>query len=78
MFEKTFIQKIINYKQMSNNNIPLSNYVMSNMQFLIRGRDAVLIREYLTLKIEEFENPKIIWNNLNNFENKIIIPLYQT
>ena len=77
MFEKNFIQKIINYKQMSNNNIPLSNYVMSNMQFLIRGRDAVLIREYLTLKIEEFENPKIIWNNLNNFENKIIIPLYQ-
>jgi len=77
MFEKTFIQKIINYKQMSNSKISLANYILGNMQFLIRGRDAVLIREYLTLKIEEFENPKIIWNNLNNFENKIIIPLYQ-
>ena len=77
MFDKDFLQKIIFYKQNFNNKIPLNNYIMNNMQFLIRGKDAILKKEYLSLKIEEFENPKIIWNNLNNFENKIIIPLYQ-
>ena len=77
IFDQDFLNKVISYKQNINNKVPLTNYMMNNLQFFIRGRDAVIKREYLQLKIEEIENPTNIWNNLVNFENKILIPLYQ-
>ena len=73
IFDQEFINKILYYKH---NKIPFVN-IMNNLQYFIRGRDALLKREYLQLKIEEIENPVNIWNNLTNFENKILIPLYQ-
>ena len=77
IFDQDFINKVIFYKQNLNIKMTLTNYMMNNLQFFIRGRDALLKREYLQLKIEEIENPANIWNNLVNFENKILIPLYQ-
>jgi hypothetical protein len=54
------------------------NYIFSNYaNFFYRGRDSNMHREYFTLKCLEQEKPDIISKEMNDFENKILIPLYQ-
>jgi hypothetical protein len=61
-----------------NNKIPIQNYLFSNYaHFFYRGRDSNIHREYFALKCLEAENPSLINRNLENFEDKILIPIYQ-
>ncbi|MCQ2816359.1 MAG: hypothetical protein MJ252_03745 [archaeon] len=46
-------------------------------RFYFQCKDSAIHREYLEHKIKEFENPMLIQQNISNFENKILIPLYQ-
>lgn len=45
--------------------------------FLYRGRDSSLHREYVLLKQQEQDQSTLIQSNLTNFEDKILIPIYQ-
>ena len=78
MFDNNFYSFIHNYK---NNNLPMN--MNNNFLFQIfanyrphQSKDDIS-KEYLFLKILEVENPKLIWNNMQNFEKRILIPLYQ-
>ena len=54
------------------------DYFMSNYaHFFFRGRDSSIHREYFALKCLEQQKPFLISNHLNDFENKILVPLYQ-
>ena len=41
------------------------------------AKDNDIMTEYINLKTKEIEHPDIIWNNMQDFEKKILIPLYQ-
>jgi len=62
-------------------NHDLSNYhdyFMSNYaHFFFRGRDSSIHREYFALKCLEQQKPFLITTHLKDFEDKILIPLYQ-
>ena len=59
-------------------NMPLYNFIMmryySNYSHM---KDNDIMSEYFNIKTKEIEYPKIIWNNMQDFEKKILIPLYQ-
>ena len=76
MFEKNLFSLIQMYKRSTsvNNNTNLLNYIFSN--YLI-PREDVIYQEYLILKIIEIEKPVNIWTNMQNFEKRILLPLYQ-
>lgn len=60
------------------NKLFLQNHIFVNYaHFFFRGRDSNIHREYFSLKCLEYENPHIISKNLENFESKILIPIYQ-
>jgi hypothetical protein len=63
------------------NNQNLSNYqdyFMSNYaHFFFRGRDSSIHREYFALKCLEQQKPELINNHLIEFENRLLVPLYQ-
>jgi len=69
--------KVANINGM-NKNIQYQNYLMSNWaNFIFRGRDSNIHREYITLKYLEQENPLMISKNIEGFEDRILIPVYQ-
>jgi len=69
--------KAVNIKNL-NKNTQFQNYIMNNWaNFIFRGRDSNIHREYLTLKYLEQENPFLISKNIEGFENRILIPIYQ-
>ena len=77
MFDNNLYFFIQNYK---NNNLSMN---MNNILFQIfanyrphQSKDDIS-RDYLFWKIQEVENPKLVWNNMQNFEKRILIPLYQ-
>lgn len=60
------------------NKVPIQNYIFSNYaHFFYRGRDANIHREYFALKCLEQENSSLVTKNVEHFENKILIPIYQ-
>ena len=64
----------INDKNLTN----YQNYIFSNYaNFFYRGRDSNIHREYFTLKCLEQEKPQLILKLLDDFESKILIPIYQ-
>lgn len=79
MLNPAFITMLKSYqRQFSNNKIPLQSILTNDYHnFFYRGRDANIHREYATLKSQENEGSIVIKNNLMNFENKILIPIYQ-
>ena len=79
MLNPAFITMLKSYqRQFSNNKIPLQSILTNDYHnFFYRGRDANIHREYATLKNQETEGSIVIKNNLMNFENKILIPIYQ-
>jgi len=61
-----------------NKNSLFQNNLMSNWSnFIFRGRDSNIHRDYLTLKFLENENQHLISRNIEGFENRILIPIYQ-
>jgi len=74
---------IIQLKDLSNikEYIPSNkNYLAQNQNYapvIFRGRDSTIHREYYTLKLMEKSHPKVILSNIENFEAKILMPLYQ-
>ena len=79
MLNPAFISMITNYqRQFMNNKLPLQSVLSTNYtNFFYRCRDANIHREYATLKYQETERNQIVKSNLNTFESKILIPLYQ-
>jgi hypothetical protein len=66
------------YNNNANSKLPIQNYVFSNYaHFFYRGRDSNIHREYFALKCLEQENNNIVTKNIDSFENKILIPIYQ-
>ena len=58
--------------------IPLSKYILSRyINNYSHNKENDIIREYIDLKVKEIEHPEDIWNNMQNFEKMILIPLYQ-
>ena len=57
--------------------IPLYNYILSKYNNMSQTKESDIIKEYIFLKTKEIENPDNIWNNMQHFEKKILIPLYQ-
>lgn len=67
-----------NHPRIMNTKVPLHNYVFSNYaHFFYRGRDSNIHREYFALKCLEQENSNIITKNIEAFENRILVPIYQ-
>ena len=59
-------------------NIPLFNYIIGKFyNNFPQMKENDIIRDYIDLKVKEIEHPEYIWNNMQNFEKKILIPLYQ-
>jgi hypothetical protein len=60
------------------NKVPIQNYIFSNYaHFFYRGRDSNIHREYFALKCLEQENSSLVTKNVEQFENKILVPIYQ-
>jgi len=79
MFSNELNEQIKEYK---NNptmaNIPLYNYIIGKYyNNFPQMKENDIIRDYIDLKVKEIEHPEYIWNNMQNFEKKILIPLYQ-
>ena len=79
IFSNELIQHINEYKSNpSLSNIPLNDYLIAKYyNNAANPKDNDIIKEYIYLKIKEIEEPQYIWNNMQNFEKKILIPLYQ-
>jgi len=61
-----------------NNKVHPQNFIFTNYShFFYRGRDSNIHREYFALKCLEQENSSLISNNLEAFEKKILVPIYQ-
>ena len=58
------------------NKIALMQYVLQRYNIYPKKVDT--FRDYLILKLAEVENPEFIWNNMQNFEKLILIPLYKS
>ena len=79
MFSNELNEQIKEYK---NNptmaNIPLYNYIIGKYyNNFPQMKENDIIKDYIDLKVKEIEHPEYIWNNMQNFEKKILIPLYQ-
>ena len=59
------------------NKIALMQYVLQSYNIYSNKMDIIL-HDYLILKLAEVENPEFIWNNMQNFEKLILIPLYKS
>ena len=58
--------------------IPLYNYLVGKYyNDYTHMKDNDIIKDYIDLKVKEIEYPEYIWNNMQNFEKLILIPLYQ-
>ena len=70
---------ISNLQRLDSINIPLNLFIQNNYPLLIinNNKDFLLHKEYYELKIIQFFSPQTIQNNIQNFENKILIPFYQ-
>ena len=79
MFSKEFLQNVDSIKKIPNYNAPFSLefYIFSKMNMLPSSKDNEIFINYTHYKCLEIENPEKIWNNMQNFEKKILIPLYQ-
>ena len=79
MFSNELMDQIKEYN--SNpafSSMPLYNYIlMRHYNNFPQSKDNDIINEYINLKTKEIEHPDIIWNNMQDFEKKILIPLYQ-
>ena len=51
-------------------------YVFSKVM-IPQNKENEIYRDYLIYKCLEIESPQTIWNNMQNFEKRILIPLYQ-
>jgi hypothetical protein len=66
------------FNQRQYNKVPIQNYIFSNYaHFFYRGRDSNIHREYFALKCLEGENSSLVTKNIESFESKILIPIYQ-
>ena len=81
MFDNNLYALIQNYKKNSsinkNNNMNnnLFNYIFST-NIIPPTKENEVYRQYLFLKILEVDYPQLILINMQNFEKKILIPLY--
>ena len=78
MFGNDLYSLIQTYKNNSsiNKTTPLITYIFSKINYN-PTKENEIYRDYLILKILEIEKPQFIWNNMQNFEKRILIPLYQ-
>ena len=76
MFENSLYSDIQNLKNNKVSNIQQILFHLFNKNGLFKSKDDIY-KEYLCWKILEVENPKLVWNNMQNFEKRILIPLYQ-
>ena len=80
LYQRQFLQSTASS---SSTSAPSQKQLPSNIisplyaNFLYRGRDSSLHREYVLLKQQEQEQSTLIQSNLTNFEDKILIPIYQ-
>lgn len=66
------------YQNQNMNKMSIQNYMYTNYaHFFFRGRDSNIHREYFALKCLEQENPAMVYKNLDAFEDKILVPIYQ-
>lgn len=66
------------YQNQNMNKMSIQNYMYTNYaHFFFRGRDSNIHREYFALKCLEQENPAMVYKNLDSFEDRILIPIYQ-
>ena len=79
MFSQNLLTLIQTYKKNSSLNMttPLINYLFSQYNIMTPTKENMILQEYLLLKILEIDIPQIIWNNMQSFEKRILIPLYQ-
>ena len=69
------LYKIINDFKQQKSEITLKNFISSNYEYY-NSKDKILY-EYLSHKKNLFENPKDIYSNIKQFEDKILLPLYE-
>ena len=79
MFSNELMDQIKEYdSNPSFSTIPLYNYIITkNYNNFSNIKEGDILREYIDLKIKEKEHPDFIWNNMQLFEKRILIPLYQ-
>ena len=79
MFSQHLLSLIQDYKKNSSLNMTtrLIDYIFSKYNTMTQIKENNILQEYLLLKILEIESPQFIWNNMQSFEKRILIPLYQ-
>ena len=77
MFSKTLLSYIQEYKKNPPSSTPLFNYIISRYNLMQPNKENLIFQEYLYFKTLEIESPQYIWNNMQSFEKRILIPLYQ-
>ena len=79
IFSLAFDNVIKSYKEENiSGKMPLLYYIFYKYNcFNTNNKDSENFKNYLKLKYLEHENPELIWENIQNFEKKILIPLYQ-
>ena len=78
MFSNDLLSHIQKYKtnQQLNANFSLEHYIIyAFMRF--PNKDNEIFRNYLYYKCKLIEKPEEIWSNMQNFEKRILLPLYQ-
>jgi hypothetical protein len=80
MIDNNLYSLIQTYKKMpsipSINKPSLFQYVCSKIM-IPQSKESEIYIQYLLFKCLQIESPQIIWNNMQNFEKRILIPLYQ-
>ena len=79
IFSNELMEHIKEYNSIPTfSSIPLYNYIITkNYNNFSHMKDGDILAEYINLKTKEIEQPELIWNNMQDFEKKILIPLYQ-
>lgn len=76
MFSNELLAYIQKYKTQNFNAVmTLEQFILQYIKFYSKESD--ILKNYLFYKCKLIEKPEEIWSNMQNFEKKILIPLYQ-
>ena len=79
MFSNDLLSNIQKYKKNPSLNavVPLDQYILfsKNIRYLTKENEIFI--NYIKYKCKLIEKPEEIWSNMQNFEKRILLPLYQ-
>ena len=79
MFSNDLLSYIQKYKKTPNYNaaFTLEQFILLANNIRYANKENEIFRNYLHYKCKLIEKPEEIWSNMQNFEKKILLPLYQ-